>query len=150
MTFNAQLIGKRYAEVTLSVTSETVDAFARSIGETNPIFCDPLAAKAAGYDDQLAPPTILARIQIVAVHEITADPEIGVDFDGIVHGEQNYTWTRPVQVGDELTTVPLITDIRSRGSVSFLDVELDVRDASGKTVVVSRSTMVSIEGGIAR
>jgi acyl dehydratase len=150
VTFNAQLIGKHYAEVKLSVTPETVDSFVRAIGESNPIFLDPVAAQAAGYDQQLAPPTILARIQIVAVLEITADPEIGVEFDGIVHGEQNYVWTRPVEVGDELSTIPLITDIRSRGSVSFLDVELDVRDASGATVVVSRSTMVHLDGGVSR
>ncbi len=148
MTFNADLIGKRYAEVRLSVTSESVTRFSRAVGEHDPVFLDAAAAKAAGFPDQVAPPTIMALLQIVAVQEITADPSIGASFDGIVHGEQEYIWERQVVVGDELTTTPTIADIRSKGSVAFMDVQLDVTDASGALVVRSKSTLVHFDGGV--
>ncbi|MEX0990916.1 MAG: MaoC family dehydratase N-terminal domain-containing protein [Actinomycetota bacterium] len=148
MTFNADLIGKRYEEVRLSVTADAVTRFAHAVGEHNPVFLDATAAKEAGFPNQVAPPAIMALLQIVAVQEITADPAIGAGFDGIVHGEQEYEWERQVVVGDELSTIPTIGDIRSKGSVAFMDVQLDVTDASGEMVVRSKSTLVHFEGGV--
>ena len=144
MTFNADLIGKHYSEVRLDVTADGVASFSRAIGERNPVFLDADAAEALGLAGQAAPPTILAWLQIVAVQEITSDPLIGASFDGIVHTEQAYDWARPVLVGDNLTTIPTIADIRTKGNLSFLDVHLDVRDGDGEHVVLSRSTLIEI------
>jgi len=148
VTFNADLIGKRYAEVRLSVTADAVTRFSRAVGEHNPVFLDAAAARVAGFPDQVAPPAIMALLQIVAVQEITADPAIGASFDGIVHGEQEYEWERQVVVGDELSTIPTIGDIRSKGSVAFMDVQLNVTDSSGEMVIRSKSTLVHFEGGV--
>lgn len=147
MSFNADLIGKTYDEVRLEVTADGVASFARAIGEHNPAFFNPDAARALGLAGQAAPPTILAWIQIVAVNEITSDPLIGASFDGIVHTEQAYNWVRPVVVGDKLSTIPTIADIRAKGSLSFMDVHLDIRDGDGEHVVLSRSTLVEMGAG---
>lgn len=146
MPFNAKLIGKRYGEVGLVVTREGVTRFSESIAEHGAVFLGPDAAIAEGFREQVAPPTIMARVQIESVREITADPEIGVGFDGIVHSEQVYEWNRPVFVGDVLRTIPLIDDIRTKGSMSFLDIVLPVLDASGEQVVWSKSTLVALSG----
>jgi acyl dehydratase len=144
--FNPDLVGKRYPDVRLTLTRDMVTAFAEAIAERNPVFLDPAAAKQEGFPEQVAPPTILARLQIEAVREITSDPLVGAEFDGIVHSEQVYAWERPAVVGDELVTTPFIADVRAKGSISFMDVELDVLDAAGDLVVRSVSTLVEIGG----
>ena len=146
MTFNAELVGKRYPEVRYTVTRQGVDRFNEAISEGAAVFTDPAAARDMGFAEQVGPPTIMAQLQIEAVREITADPEIGANFDGIVHGEQSYEWDRPILVGDELRTIPTITGIRSKGSISFMDIVLEVLDADGEQVVWSKSTLVSLNG----
>ena len=61
----------------------------------------------------------------------------------VVHGEQEYEYTRPIQVGENLTAVPRIADMYSRGSNEFLIIESEIKDESGQTVAVARSTILS-------
>lgn len=147
MTFNAELVGTRYPEVRFVVDETAVREFAAAIDEHAPIFLDAEAARAAGSPAQMAPPTILAHLQIVAVQEITSDPSVHVGFEGIVHAEQWYEWVRPVYVGDVLSTIPVIDAVRTRASVAFMDVRLDVHDAQGELVVRSGSTLLHLSGG---
>ena len=49
-------IGKTYAPVVYAVGREKVREYAAAVGETNPLYFDPEAARAAGYGDVLAPP----------------------------------------------------------------------------------------------
>jgi acyl dehydratase len=71
------------------------------------------------------------------------DQELGLNYALVVHGEQEYDWRRPVRVGDVLSAVPRIADIYSRGPNEFLVIESEILDASGETVVVARSTLLS-------
>ena len=48
-----------------TVDRDRVLQFCDAIGEDNPIFRDPAAAKEAGYDEQLAPPTFPTVMQIM-------------------------------------------------------------------------------------
>ena len=75
--------------------------------------------------------------------QAVVDPELGLDYSRVVHGEQEYEWRRPILVGDVLTTTPRIADIYAKKSNEFLVTEADVKDAAGRTVVISRSTLIS-------
>src|SRR4029453_4504211 len=86
MPLNASLEGKEYGEVTLPVVREQVMEFADAIGERNPIFRDPEAARAAGYPEQVAPPTFVAKMQIMSSGQVFVDPEIGLADTGVVRG----------------------------------------------------------------
>ncbi|MHB8339767.1 MAG: FAS1-like dehydratase domain-containing protein [Mycobacteriales bacterium] len=44
-----------------------------------------------------------------------ADPELGLDFSLLVHGEQRFIHHRPVRAGDVLTMVTQLADIRDAG-----------------------------------
>jgi acyl dehydratase len=117
--------------------------FARAIGEDNPVFTDPAAAKEAGYPEQVAPPTFVTVIQIMTSGQAVVDPELGLNYAMVVHGEQEYEWRRPVVVGDELSATPRIADIFARGPNEFLVIESDIRDAAGDPVVMARTTLLS-------
>jgi acyl dehydratase len=142
---NAELIGKEYPALSLEVERDHVDRFAQSIGEDGAVFRDPEAARAAGYPEQLAPPTFVTTMQIMASALAAADQELGLDYSRVLHGGQEYEWRRPVHVGDRLTATPRIADISGRGPLEFLVVESVIKDAAGETVVIARTTLLSRE-----
>ena len=79
----------------------------------------------------------------MASAQVVLDQELGLDYSRVVHGEQEYDWRRPMVVGDVLTATPQIAGISARGPNEFLVIESEVHDASGETVVVARSTLLS-------
>lgn len=143
MPLNQSMKGKEYEAVTVPVERDHALLFADAIGEDNPLFRDPEAARAAGYPEQLVPPTFVTRLQIMTSARVVLDQELGLDYAMVVHGEQEYEWRRPVVVGDVLSTVPRIADIYSKKSNEYLVIEAEVKDARGETVVVGRTTLIS-------
>jgi acyl dehydratase len=138
-----ELKGKEYQEVTFEVERGRVLQFADAIGERDPLYRDPEAAKAAGFPEQLAPPTFPTVMQIMTSGQVVVDQELGLDYSRVVHGEQEYEWRRPIVVGDVLKATPRIADIYARGPNEFLVIEAVITDADGEVVCVARSTLLS-------
>jgi acyl dehydratase len=143
MPLNRELKDKEYQEVEFVIDRDHVVRFADAIGEEAPIFRDAQAAKELGYDEQLAPPTFVTAMQIMTSGQVVLDQELGLNYSLVVHGEQEYEWRRPVKVGDKLRATPRIADIYARGPNEFLVIEADIKDGSGETVVIARSTLLS-------
>jgi len=138
-----ELKGKEYQEVTFEVERGRVVQFAEAIGERDPLYRDAEAAKAAGFPEQLAPPTFPTVMQIMTSGQVVVDQELGLDYSRVVHGEQEYDWRRPIVVGDVLKATPRIADIYARGPNEFLVIEAVIADADGEVVCVARSTLLS-------
>ena len=143
MPLNQSLKGKEYDQVSFAVERDLVTQFAKAIGEDDPVFLDAQAAKAAGFPDQIAPPTFPTTLQIRTSGAAVLDPELGLDYTRVVHGEQQFEIRRPLVVGDQLTATPRIADIYSKGPNEFLVIEAEIVDDKGETVCVSRSTLLS-------
>ena len=143
MPLNQALKGKEYQEVSFTVERDRVVQFADAIGEDNSVFRDAEATKSEEYGEQLAPPTFVTVMQIMTSGQVVLDQELGLNYALVVHAEQEYDWRRPVQVGDVLSAVPRIADIYSKGPNEFLVIEADIKDTSGQTVVVARTTLLS-------
>jgi acyl dehydratase len=140
---NHSLKGKEYQEVEFTVERDRVVQFAEAIGDDDPRSLDPEAAKGAGFPDQLAPPTFPTVLQIMTSGQAVLDPELGLDYARVVHGEQEYEWHRPIAVGDVLKATPRIADIYARGPNEFLITEAAITDQKGEVVCVARSTLLS-------
>ena len=143
MALNQELKGREYQEVEFVVDRDRVLQFADAIGEDNPIFRETEAATALGYDEQVTPPTFVTVMQLMTSGQVVLDQELGLNYALVVHGEQEYEWRRAVKVGDKLRATPRIADIYARGPNEFLVIEAVIRDESGETVVVARSTLLS-------
>jgi acyl dehydratase len=143
VAMNQGLKGRTYEPVTYTVERERVTAFADAIGEDGAIYHDPEAARAAGFAEQVAPPTFVTVMNISISGQAVMDPELGLDYSRVVHGEMEYEWQRPVVVGETLTATPRIADIYARGPNEFLVIEADIADEQGETVVRSRSVLLS-------
>jgi hypothetical protein len=60
----------------------------------------------------------------------------------VVHGDQKFTYVRPVVAGDSLVCVNTIDEITSRGGHDFLTTRTDVTTESGELVVTAWSKLV--------
>ncbi len=143
MTVNAELQGRVFPPTDpYLVGREKVREFARAVFATNPINFDVDAAKEAGYDDIVAPPTFPVVIQEATLAQLLAEPDAGIDFTRVVHGDQRFSYTRPVVAGDELTATLTVTNVKTLGGNSMVTAESNISDASGAHVVTAVSTLV--------
>ena len=134
MPVNTSAVGKEYPPATYAVGREKVKEYASAVGETNPLHLDPAAARAAGYDDVVAPPMFAVVYQSPAVTPGLFDPEVGINFAMMVHSGQDFRWERVVIAGDELTTQAKVASIEEKGGMGFYDFEVVTKDAGGATV----------------
>ena len=146
MAVNTDVIGKTYPATTYAVGREKVREFAHAVGETNPLYLDVEAARAAGHDDVVAPPMFAVVYTFLSVAPVFFDPEVGIDFSRLVHGGQEFTWGPLVVAGDEIETTLTVVDISSRGRNSFFVFETNSTNQRGETVCVGRWTNI-VRGG---
>ena len=125
-----------------AVGVEKIREFATAIGDPNPAYRDQAAAKALGHPDVIAPPTFPFVLTFTASRQVIEDPELGIDYSRVVHGEQRFVATRPVRAGDLLTTVVSIDTIRSAGGHDMITTRADVSTTGGEHVVTALSTLV--------
>ncbi|SKC41358.1 MaoC family dehydratase N-terminal domain-containing protein [Okibacterium fritillariae] len=143
MTVNPDIQGKEFPPTApYLVGREKVREFARAVFATNPINVDPEAARAAGHADVVAPPTFPVVVQEATLAQLLADETAGIDFSRVVHGEQRFSYTRPIVAGDELTATLTVTSVKSLGGNSMVTASSDIVDAGGAHVVTAISTLV--------
>ncbi len=143
MPVNAELAGRSFpAAPPYLVGREKVREFARAVLATSPLNLDPEAARAAGYADVVAPPTFAVVVQEHTLAQLLADPDAGIDFTRVVHGDQRFIFTRPIVAGDELTATLTVTSVKSLGGHSMVTAESSIVDAGGEHVVTAISTLV--------
>ena len=121
--------------------------FADAIGDPSPVFRDLAAAQAAGYPDVIAPPTFPIVITAAAGNRAATDPELGINYAMVVHGEQSFEYVRPLVAGDVVTTQSTITDIRDAGRNTLLTNKTEFRTLDGELVCTAHSTLVERGGG---
>jgi acyl dehydratase len=73
---------------------------------------------------------------------VVSDPRLGIDLSRVLHGEQEYRWSRPVVAGETLTASATVESVRDRGGTRFLVLATEVRDETGELVASGRSTLI--------
>jgi acyl dehydratase len=143
MALDSSYIGRTYpASPVYEVSRAKIREFAESIGDDNPLYTDPAAARAAGYPDVIVPPTFLTIINLAAINVVVEDPDLGLDYSRMVHGDQTFTYHRSVHAGDQLRVVVHIDDIMYRAGNDFINMRADIWDADDQIVVVTKAQLV--------
>ncbi|MFE1322500.1 MaoC family dehydratase N-terminal domain-containing protein [Kitasatospora phosalacinea] len=144
MPLDPSFIGRTYPPTEpYEVGREKIREFAAAIGDANPAYTDAEAAKALGHPDVIAPPTFPFMLSFRAAAQVVNDPELGLDYSRVVHGDQKFAYTRPVRAGDRLSVTVSIDAIKSLAGNDVLTVRGEVGDASGEHVVTSIMTLVA-------
>lgn len=128
------------------VGREKVREFATAIGDGNLAYHDVDAARALGYADVIAPPTFAFVIAYAGSSQAAMDPELGLDYTRVVHGEQRFSFARPIVAGDSLVATATIEAIRAVAGNDILTTRVDLATGAGEhvasttTVIVARGT----------
>jgi Acyl dehydratase len=140
---NPELQGREFPPTApYLVGREKVREFARAVFAVNPINLDPEAARAAGHADIVAPPTFPVVVQEATLAQLLAEPDAGIDFGRVVHGEQRFSYSRPIVAGDELTARLTVTSVKTLGGNAMVTASSSITDAAGEHVVTATSTLV--------
>jgi len=146
MAVSTSAIGKGYPPTVYAVGREKIREYALAVGETEPLYLDVAAARAAGYADVVAPPMFAVVYSAPALGPGLFDPEVGIDFALMVHGSQEFRWGPLVIAGDEITTSVTVRDISESGGRGFYVFESVSTNQAGATVCVGAWTNI-VRGG---
>ncbi|GAA0982874.1 hypothetical protein ENKNEFLB_04087 [Nocardioides aquaticus] len=127
MPVDPSLVGRSFAPTEpYAVAEERVREFAATIGHP--------------YDGGAAPATFPIVLAFEAMNAFLA--EVGVELSRIVHGEQRFTYERPVVPGDVLTAGLTVSSLRQIGGNDIIGTTSEVTDASGALVCATSATLV--------
>jgi acyl dehydratase len=126
--------------------------FAKATGETNPIYFDEGAARAAGHPAIPIPPTYLFSLQMSSPAKrgdiFDKRGGLGVDMMKMLHADQGFTYYRPIHAGDRITITTTTEDIYARkgGALEFIVQTTRFEKDDGELCAESRQVAVVRNG----
>jgi acyl dehydratase len=124
------------------VGREKIREFADALGDDNPAYRDAAVAQALGYRDVIAPPTFAIVVTSAAGRQVTHDPELGIDYSRVVHGEQRFVAARPITAGDRIVVRVTLDDVRAVGGHEMVTTKADAATEDGEHIVTAYGTIV--------
>lgn len=144
MPLDASLTGKTYPPTEpYEVGREKVREFAAAIGDPDAAYRDEQVARQLGHPDVVAPPTFAVVVAFRALDVIVADPDLGLDYSRVLHGDQRFTYTRPVRAGDRLSATATIDTIRAAAGNDLLTVRSEIATVDGEHVCTATTIFVA-------
>jgi len=119
--------------------------FAQATGETDPVHSEEAAAKAAGFRSIVAPATFAHALTLVApARRGDLFDDLGIDVLRSLHGEQSFTYHRPLCAGDKVTLITKTVDIYEKkgGTLEFVVQETRILNENEELCVEARGVLV--------
>jgi acyl dehydratase len=136
--FDPNLIGEEVTLGTFPVTAEDIAAFAKAVGDLNPLYLDIEAAQQAGYPTVIAPPTFCMHLRGGRMM-----PEVPLE-PGMVslHAGQEIEFYDEIYAGRSYTATAKLAEVYEKtgrsGPLGVIVREMTIRDAGGQPVVILR------------
>ena len=147
MAVNPDFAGRSYPPSgPYAVEAASLAAFAAAVGSSDPVHTSREAAHAAGYRDVIAPPTFAVTIAQQCDRQLIEDPEAGIDYSRVVHGEQRFVHHRPITAGDEVVGILTVDAVREAGGHAMITTRTELATAAGEALCTASSTIV-VRGG---
>jgi acyl dehydratase len=147
MVVNAGFTGRVYPPTApYAVGREKIREFAEAVGAWDVVHTDQAQARSRGYRDVIAPPTFAVLIAQQCDSQFIVDPEAGIDFSRLVHGEQRFVHHRPITAGDEIVGVLTVDSVKLAGGNAMVTTRSELSTVGGEPVCTATSTVV-IRGG---
>ena len=90
-----------------------------------------------------------AVVSAAAWESMFGDAELDLALRRIVHGDQRFTYVRPVRAGDRITASLTIDKVRLRAGSEILTCSVRVETAAGEEICTTSSTFFHSRGGAA-
>jgi acyl dehydratase len=143
------MIDRRYIGHTMPTFSVPVEAgrlqfFAKATGQTDPVYSDEGAARAAGHPALPVPPTFLFCMEMASPDPAAIRNLLGLDYARVLHGEQAFTYHAMAYAGDVLQFSQRIEDIydKKNGALEFVVRKTQVTNQHGALIAELRGVTV--------
>jgi acyl dehydratase len=144
MPLDQSFVGRTYPPTPpYEVGREKIREFAQAIGDPDPAYRDPEAARALGHPDVVAPPTFPIVISMPAADQVVYDPALGLDWSRVVHGDQRFTHERPMRPGDRVVAVVTVESIKSFAGNDMITLMTEMSTEDGELISTARALLVS-------
>ncbi|HEX4818635.1 MAG TPA: MaoC family dehydratase N-terminal domain-containing protein [Acidimicrobiales bacterium] len=156
-----EVVGLPTGKATITVERGPITQFAASVTDTNPIYRNKDAAKAAGFDDIPVPPTYFfsgatfwGAFPEAQPADATPDRNPTMEIIGklmskggiVLHGEEEFTYHKPVVVGDTIKSEGKVVDLYEKPAgdktMTFLVTENEYRNQDGELVLTARMNLI--------
>ena len=141
---DTSLIGRELNVTTVQLERGRLQFFAKATRETNPVYTDLAAARAAGYPDLPALPTFLFSIELDSGEASRFVEMLQMPLERVLHGEQGFTYHRMAFAGDTITVSSRITEIYEKkgGALQFAVKTSEARNQDNQLVAELRMVVV--------
>lgn len=140
--------------ITAQITAKESQRYAQAVGDLNPLYFEPEAARAAGHPALLTPPTFLAHA-VVKGQPLTDIRGDGLFRRGVplrlavqrtMFGGEEWDFLEPVHVGDTITAETRLADLdEKQGSKGpFVRITRETTYTNGDGRVVARARQIGI------
>ncbi len=116
------VVGRTYEAPVFEVTEASVRAFMQATGDLRQ------------EGELIAPPTYAMVYGFGPYWQLFQDREVLLNFAGLVHGEQGFTFHRAVRPGDRIRATGRIGGITTRGDLELVRFEVSAQDEAGRAV----------------
>ena len=146
--FDKSKIGQSFPPFTIEVERGKIRELALAIGDDNPIYQSREAAQAAGYTDVPFFPTAPTLFTFWGNTKMVSQLiSLGINVMRILHGEEEFEYLAPINVGDTLTGVMTLVDGKTRqgkggSSMDILTVEVRYTNQHGQPVLNAREMIL--------
>ena len=139
-----QYIGHAMPSFEVLVEKGRLHFFAKATGQTDPVYWDEVAARAAGHPALPVPPTFLFCLEMASPDPAAIRHLLGMDYRRLLHGEQGFTYHSLAYAGDVLRFEQRIEDIYGKkgGALEFVLRKTRVTKQRGKPVADLRTVTV--------
>lgn len=133
----ADLTGREYGPIDYRLGREKIADFIDASGE------DP------DRWSESAPPAFAGALLFAVAPTLLRDPDLASHSHGVIHGDQSFTWYRPLTYGLDTIVLGTVSKLRERGGIAFLGFDLSVTDSDGPIVEGSSTFLLSGEASAA-
>ena len=139
-----QYIGHTMPAFEVAVEAGRLRFFAKATGQTDPVYLDDTAARAAGHPGLPVPPTFLFCLEMESPDPAAIRNLLGMDYRRLLHGEQVFTYHRPAHAGDVLRFEQRNADIydKKNGALEFVERITRITNQCGEHVADLRAVTV--------
>jgi acyl dehydratase len=124
--------GRRYpVNEPYQVSAAKIAEFATALGDDNPRYRG---------ESPIAPPTFAVVISAAAWSQLFSDPELELSLERIVHGDQRFTFFRPIRAGDVVIATVAIDKVRVRAGSELVSATVDLSSRDGEQICSSQAT----------
>lgn len=145
MPLNKSYVGRTFeGREPYVVSRAAVRQFVAAIGDPSPSYGSLESVRAEGRDDIAIPPTFAIVIASGTPddHPIF-EPDFGMQYERVVHGEQEFVHHRPLRIGDEIRSSSEIVAITVAGRNELTRIQTQLLAADGEVVCTTYNTLVS-------